>query len=216
MTVELRSVSHVHSAGSPWARSALESIDLRFEDGERALIVGSNGSGKTTLAWILAGLTAPTHGTAIRNGEPLVDQAADIGFLLQHARLQLLRPTVAAEIGAWGSTPDRIRSALEDMGFPLSVLDRSIDQLSVGQQRRIGLAVLLARGTRLIVLDEPMAGLDRGGRDALADAIDRLPDTTTVLSVTHDLSDSRRLGQRIIHLDQGRILDDRPAQSETA
>ena len=102
------------------------------------------------------------------------------------------------------------------MGFPLSVLDRSIDQLSVGQQRRIGLAVLLARGTRLIVLDEPMAGLDRGGRDALADAIDRLHDTTTVLSVTHDLSDSRRLGQRIIHLDQGRILDDRPAQSETA
>lgn len=208
MMVRLRGVSHTHSAGTPWARPALHDINLRFMAGDRALITGANGSGKSTLAWILAGLMAPSEGVAERNGEPLVDEADDIGMLLQHTRLQLLRPTVATELGAFGCSPERIRWAVEQIGFPMSVLDRPIDSLSVGQQRKVGLAVLLARGLPFMVLDEPMAGLDPDARSQLVKAIDRLPLTTTIVTVTHDLVDSALLGTRVIELAGGRIVSD--------
>lgn len=208
MMVRLSGVSHTHSAGTPWARPALHDISLRFMAGDRVLITGANGSGKSTLAWILAGLTAPTEGVAERDGESLMHEADDIGMLLQHTRLQLLRPTVAAEIGAFGCSPERIRWAIEQIGFPLAVLERSIDSLSVGQQRRVGLAVLLARGLPFMVLDEPMAGLDPDARIALVNAIDRLPLTTTIVTVTHDLVDSAPLGTRVVELEGGRIVSD--------
>ena len=208
--VRLDGVGHVHSAGTPWARSALSDIDLRFVTGDRVLITGVNGSGKSTLAWILAGLISPTEGTATRNGISLVDEADDIGLLLQHTRLQLLRPTVAAEIGAFGCSPERIRWAIELIGFPHEILHRPIDSLSVGQQRRVGLAVLLARGLPFMVLDEPMAGLDPRARDQLIEGIGRLPLQTTIVTVTHDLAESAPLGTRVVHLDAGRVATDRP------
>jgi energy-coupling factor transporter ATP-binding protein EcfA2 len=206
--VRLEGVSHVHSAGTPWARPALSDINLRFSTGDRVLVTGSNGSGKSTLAWVLAGLIAPTEGVATRNGISLVEEADDIGLLLQHARLQLLRPTVAAELGAFGCSPERIRWAVEQIGFPPSLLDRPIDSLSVGQQRRVGLAVLVARGLPFMVLDEPMAGLDPAARTQLIEAVDRLPLRTTIVTVTHDLVDSAPLGTRVIHLDRGRVVRD--------
>lgn len=206
--VRLDGVSHVHSAGTPWARPALQDVTLRFTTGDRVLITGSNGSGKSTLAWILAGLITPTEGTATRNGISLVDEADDIGLLLQHARLQLLRPTVAAELGSFGCSPERIRWAVAQIGFPMSLLDRPIDSLSVGQQRRVGLAVLVARGLPFMVLDEPMAGLDPAARRRLIEAVDRLPLRTTIVTVTHDLADSAPLGERVIHLDRGRVVSD--------
>lgn len=207
--VWLKGVSHTHAVGTPWARPALHDIDLRFMAGDRVLITGPNGSGKSTLAWILAGLLAPTEGVAERNGEPLVDEADDIGILLQHTRLQLLRPTVSAEMGSFGCSPERIRWALEQIGFPVSILDRPIDSLSVGQQRRVGLAVLLARGLPFMVLDEPMAGLDPDARRQLLAGIDRLAPRTIIVTVTHDLADSLPLGDRLIELDGGRIVADR-------
>lgn len=211
MMVRLRGVNHTHSPGTPWARPALHDINLQFVAGDRVLITGANGSGKSTLAWILAGLTAPSTGIAERDGEPLVDEADDIGMLLQHTRLQLLRPTVAAEIVAFGCSPERTRWAIEQIGFPLSILERPIDSLSVGQQRRVGLAVLLARGLPFMVLDEPMAGLDPDARGQLVEAIDRLPLATTIVTVTHDLVDSAPLGTRIIELADGRIVADTAA-----
>ncbi len=212
MNVDIRldGVGHVHSAGTPWARPALKDIDLRLVTGDRVLITGVNGSGKSTLAWILAGLTVPTEGAATRNTIPLVDEADDIGLLLQHTRLQLLRPTVAAEIGAFGCSPERIRWAIEQIGFPLSILHRPIDSLSVGQQRRVGLAVLLARGLPFMVLDEPMAGLDPRAREQLIEGIGRLPLQTTIVTVTHDLEESAPLGTRVVHLEGGQIVSDDP------
>ncbi len=212
MKVDLDNVSHVHAAGTPWARPALADISLHFDTGDRVLITGANGSGKSTLAWILAGLTRPTEGSATRDGISLVDEADDIGLLLQHTRLQLLRPTIAAELGAFGCSPERIRWAVEQIGLNFGMLDRSIDSLSVGQQRRVGLAVLLARGLPLMVLDEPMAGLDPVARRQLLEGIDRLPLQTTIITVTHDLSDSLPLGRRVIHLDAGRVVRDEPSE----
>ncbi len=209
--VVLRDVSHTHGANTPWARPALQQIDLTIRTGERLLIAGGNGSGKSTLAWILAGLTKPTSGTATWAGVPLSDEMDRIGLLVQHTRLQLLRPTVAGEMGSFGMSPERILWAVSVMGFESNVLNRAIDELSVGQQRRVGLAVLIGRGSEFLVLDEPMAGLDRAARQRLTEAIDRLPITTTVVTVTHDLEDSRELGRRIVRLADGRIVEDRAA-----
>ena len=210
MKVVLDAVSHVHSAGTPWARPALDDVTLTFETGDRVLVSGANGSGKSTLAWILAGLLKPTAGVATRDGIDLVDEADDIGMLLQHTRLQLLRPTVATELGAFGCSPERIRWAVEQIGFDIGLLDRAIDSLSVGQQRRVGLAVLLARGLPLMVLDEPMAGLDSDARRQLIEGIDRLPLRTTIVTVTHDLADSAPLGNRVVYLEAGSVVSDEP------
>ena len=209
--VVLRDVGHVHGANTPWAQPALHNINLTIRPGERVLIAGGNGSGKSTLAWILAGLTKPTQGTAMWGSEALTDEADLIGLLVQHTRLQLLRPTVAGEIGSFGMSPERVLWAIRTMGFGPEILHRSIDQLSVGQQRRIGLAVLIGRGCDLLILDEPMAGLDTNARQQLTEAVDRLPRSTSIVTVTHDLEDSLELGSRIIKLTNGEIAEDRAA-----
>ena len=96
----LRGVGHVYSRGTPWEHRALTGIDLRVDRGEAVLVVGHNGSGKSTLAWVLAGLLDPSEGSARLEGVPLRQLVGQVGVAFQHARLQLLRPTVAAEVTA--------------------------------------------------------------------------------------------------------------------
>ena len=207
--IDLSGVGHVHGAGSPWARRALYPLDLTIAPGERLLVVGANGSGKSTLAWILAGLIEPSEGSTTLDGDSLADQRDEIGLVVQQARLQLLRPTIGEELAAFDSNRGHQLAALLDMGFQIGDLPRRIDALSVGQQRRVALAAQIARRCRLLVLDEPMAGLDRGGRRALIEAVRGLPRSATVVTVTHDLAESAPLGDRVIELEQGRLLTDR-------
>lgn len=207
--IELDGVHHTHGEGGPWAQPALHGIDLTLDDGDRLLVVGTNGSGKSTLAWILAGMIGPSHGSATIDGEPLVDRRREIGLVIQQTRLQLLRPTVGEELSAFTSDLLAQLDALDRMGLAARDLGRRIDELSIGQQRRVGLAAQLARRAPLLILDEPMAGLDRPARSALAAAVDHLPPSTIVVTVTHDLEDSRPLGDRMIELDDGRIRADR-------
>ncbi len=206
--VRLRGVSVVHNAGTPWAQPALSDLDLDLPQGERLLVVGTNGSGKSTLAWLLAGMIGPTTGTAFLGDAPIVDARSEIGLVVQQTRLQLLRPTVSEELAAFTSDVVHQLEALERMGFSGADLRRRIDDLSVGQQRRIGLAAQLARRPRLLVLDEPMAGLDRPSRVALTEALRDLPATATVVVVTHDLEDSAALGTRVIRLEGGHLAGD--------
>lgn len=203
----LAGVGHEHGAGTPWRHRALTGIDLRLAPGDRLLVTGANGSGKSTLAWILAGLLRPTEGSALLGGRPLDERTDRVGLLLQHTRLQLLRPTVAAELTAVGVRGAAATTALAAMGFDLSVLGRRIDDLSVGQQRRVALAALLGRRCPLVVLDEPLAGLDAPARAALAAAVRGLPPTTVVVTVTHDADDADALGDRRLHLTAGRVVE---------
>jgi energy-coupling factor transporter ATP-binding protein EcfA2 len=204
--VRLEGVGHVHGAGSPWAHRALDGIDLVLAPGDRLLVTGPNGSGKSTLAWILAGLTRPSEGRALLEGRPLHEQAGETGLLVQHTRLQLLRPTVAAELTAVGVRGPVAIDALERMGFALDVLGRRIDELSVGEQRRVALAALLGRRCGLVVLDEPLAGLDTAGRVALLDGVAGLDVATTVVTITHDPEACRPLAPRVLRLDRGRVV----------
>jgi energy-coupling factor transport system ATP-binding protein len=135
-----------------------------------------------------------------------------VALSFQHARLQLLRSKVGSDIRAAAGVGDQeAAAALELVGLDAAEFaGRAIDQLSGGQQRRVALAGLLARQPRVLVLDEPFAGLDNSSRVGLIDVLDRLRAETrlTVVVISHDLEGADRLAERVIILREGRVVDD--------
>ena len=204
--IRLTGVGHVYSERSPWSHRALEAVDLDVSDTERLLVVGSNGSGKSTLAWILAGLIPPSEGSASIDGKPLSDVRGAVAISFQHARLQLFRPTVAEDV-AFGTTAGRSAAdkALRTVGLdPVVFGPRRIDELSGGEQRRVALAGMLVRSPKLVVFDEPFAGLDPPSRTLLINVIARLRTATVVVS--HDYEDAGRFASRVLELRDGRLV----------
>lgn len=209
--IEVRDVGHVYSRRSPWARRALQGVELDVGIGQGLLVVGANGSGKSTLAWILAGLLVPTEGTATLDGRP-VDLVGDkLAISFQHARLQLFRSTVARDI-AWarGVEEHDVDPALRLVGLdPVELRDRRIDELSGGQQRRVALAGLLARRPEVLVLDEPFSGLDSDGRTTLLGVLGRLrANGLAVITMSHDYEGAAEYASRVVTLDRGRVVGD--------
>jgi energy-coupling factor transport system ATP-binding protein len=220
----MRGVSHVFAPGTPWEQRALTDLDLDLPAGDGLLVVGDNGSGKSTLAWLMAGLRRPTLGTVELDGRPVHRQHGVVGLSFQHARLQLQRPTVAADIVDAAhlprSTDERARRELVEcslvsVGLHPGLAVRSVDQLSGGQLRRVVLAGLLAGRPRLLVLDEPLAGLDAPGRQELLGVLAhlRFRDGVTVVMVSHDLEDADRVCDRVLRLDGGRVVADAPLRA---
>ena len=218
--VRLDGAGFVYAKGSPWAHRALSHVHLSIEQGEGLVVCGHNGSGKSTLAWIMAGLLAPTEGEATLEGQPLPECVGQVGVAFQHARLQLFRPTVFGDV-AFGADLDRdtVASALVEVGLdPEEMSERRIDELSGGQQRRVALAGLLVRRPRLLVLDEPLAGLDDETRATLVSVLARLRDRHRVATVvvSHDLDAAPGLADRLVVLDGGRLITDGSVGLEAA
>lgn len=213
-TLELRGVAHTYGARSPWAHKALEEVDLSIGPGEGVLVVGSNGSGKSTLAWIMAGVLQPSRGSCLLDGEPVGDHRGSVGLAFQHARLQLQRPTVKADLLAAGAEDEADAAAgLSSVGLDWSELsERRIDELSGGQQRRVALAGVLARRPQVLVLDEPLAGLDRPSQESLVALLARLRHDRgmTVVVISHDLEGMDQVCDRVVHLQEGCIVYDGP------
>jgi len=214
--ITLAGVGHVYSRNTPWANRALTDVDLTIRSGEAIVVVGHNGSGKSTLAWIIAGLIAPTEGLARLDDQPITSQVGRVGLSFQHARLQLLRPTVIDEVrGAAGATENDARTALSAVGLdPWVFAGRRVDELSGGQMRRVVLAGVLAGRPRAIVLDEPFAGLDADGRaelDAVLTEVRRRADIALVV-VSHDRDLPAGLVDRVVELEAGRIARDEPLE----
>jgi energy-coupling factor transporter ATP-binding protein EcfA2 len=212
--VTLRGVGYTYSAGTPWARCALRGVDLTLGPADAVLVVGGNGSGKTTLAWLLAGLLTPTEGEALLEDRPIVSQVGRVGLGFQHARLQLLRRTVAGELEGVGSGSGSVFEALRLVGLPPRLATRAIDDLSGGQQRRVALARLLMTESPLLVLDEPMAGLDDAARAELVAVLLRLRAERPfgLVIVSHDLVELTPVVDRVIALRDGEIAFDQPAE----
>jgi energy-coupling factor transport system ATP-binding protein len=213
----LRGVGHEYGHGTPWAHRALAGVDLRIDRGESVLVVGHNGSGKSTLAWILGGLLVPSEGDARIEGEPLWRAVGRVGVAFQHARLQLLRPTVSAEVtAASGASPAAAWQALTEVGFDAPAIAlRRVDELSGGQARRVVLASAIAARPRALVLDEPFAGLDDNGRAELTGALVRLrtDHNLTLVCVSHDDDLPAGLVDREIELTEGRVSYDGPGRA---
>lgn len=222
VVLRLRSVGHRFDAGTPWEVPALHDIDLDVRAGEGVVITGGNGSGKSTLAWVMAGLLRPTSGAALVDDVPAADAVGAVALSFQHARLQLQRPTVAEDILAASGRADEdgddvVRAALLRVGLSEELADRSIDHLSGGQMRRVAIAGLLAAGRRVLVLDEPLAGLDRESRRSLLELLGDLRRTEglTLVVVSHDLEEMGIACDRVVTMSAGTIVDGGEADEAT-
>lgn len=204
-------ISHFFDVGTPWEVAALRAADLDIYPGEGVVITGGNGSGKTTLAWILAGLLRPSTGTVTVDGAPSTPGAVALSF--QHPRLQLQQPTVAKDILAaagqhaiLGRDADVVvAEALGRVGLSAELATRTIDELSGGQMRRVAIAGLLASRPRIMILDEPLAGLDRESRHELLTLLGRLrrEEQLTLVIISHDFDDLGLVHTRTIRMRQG-------------
>jgi energy-coupling factor transporter ATP-binding protein EcfA2 len=207
--LELAGVGHEYGSGTPWAQTALRDVSFVVHEGDGLLIHGGNGSGKSTLAWIMAGLTAPTTGTCLLDEGEVSDQVGAVALQFQAARLQLMRSRVDVEVAsAGGFSPDdhdRVAAALAVVGLDAALATRPIDQLSGGQMRRVVLAGLLARSPRVLILDEPLAGLDAASQRGLVRLLaERRRDTgLTVVVISHDFAGLEELCPRTLHLRDG-------------
>lgn len=235
--LELRGVGYEYGHGTLWESRALEDITLDIAAGEGVLVVGENGSGKSTLAWILAGLTRPTSGTYQLDGRTISENRNAVAIAFQHARLQLQRPTVGAEIidaAGWSEEAYELRhsrakeglrsrqeqfdrrvlDALFVVGLRDEIADRTIESLSGGQQRRVVLAGLLARKPQVLVLDEPLAGLDAPSRTGFVELLTelRMNHGVTLIVVTHDPEPLASVCPRTVRLDGGRLVADTAEQ----
>lgn len=201
-------VAHTYDLGTPWEKPVLRDVSLILDPGQAMLITGDNGSGKTTLSRVLTGLLVPTWGRVTLGGRPMERCVGDVALSMQFARLQLQRPSVRSDIlAAAGHGPrigtgsvhrkgaisreegDRIvAEAMELVGLDPALATRGIDDLSGGQMRRVALAGLLASHPSVLILDEPMAGLDATSRDLLISVLDeRRRAGLSILVISHDL-----------------------------
>lgn len=205
----LHGVRHTYNRGTPWEAQALHGIDLTVCRGEALLVVGGNGSGKSTLAWIMAGLIAPSVGRCELAGKPVSKQIGRVELAFQHSRLQLQRHTVGEEIADWGGDgtgSGTVGKALDAVGLDRSLTTRSIEELSGGQAKRVVLAAIVASHPQVVVLDEPLAGLDPEGRADIVDLLARLRDSgLTLIVISHDVEDVAAICDRTVHLQAGRI-----------
>lgn len=219
--LRLRDVGFTHNPTQPWAHEVLAGVNLSIHRYEMLMIEGRNGSGKTTLARILAGLAQPSAGK-IEEGTGVKRALAH-----QHVRLQLLRPTVTAELHSLagvrtdGKEPsteverhairaENLRTTIDLFALE-HLLNRRIDELSGGEQRRVLLAGLVARGVSVLVLDEPLAGLDASGRSELAVTLDRVRLAgTSIVVVSHDIDWSPPHVDQRLRLTDGRLEEVSP------
>ena len=222
MPLELKNVTHVYQPGSPFQSVALEDVSLTVADGELLALIGHTGSGKSTLAQHLNGLMKPTSGQVLLNGQDINSKDTDkrslrfqIGLVFQYPEYQLFEETVEKDIGFgprnMGLSDDevknRVLSAMDLVGLSYDeVGQKSPFELSGGQMRRVALAGVLAMRPRILVLDEPTAGLDPRARSFLLSDIQRLHrQGTTIIMISHSMDDVARLATRIAVMEKGRL-----------
>ena len=223
MPVVVEHLSHTYKDGSLSAMPALEDISLTIEAGEFLCIIGHTGSGKTTFVQHLNGLLLPDTGSVIVDGFSMADKKARrqiralVGMVFQYPEYQLFAETVREDVGFGpknmgldGQEIDRrVRSAMELVGLDWEEFaEKSPFELSGGEKRRAALAGIIAMEPRYIVLDEPMAGLDPGGRREILQMLERLRQDTgcAVIMVSHSMDDVAAHAQRVLVLDKGKMV----------
>ncbi|MDF2684546.1 MAG: energy-coupling factor transporter ATPase [Brevibacillus sp.] len=224
MQITFDQVSHMYGKGTPFERLALNEISLTIPSGSFVGIIGQTGSGKSTLIQHLNGLLAPTSGRILL-GDVVITPSQrlpharrrDIGLVFQYPEHQLFEETVAKDISFGPLNFDlpaemvesRSRESLEIVGLDYeSIKDRSPFQLSGGQMRRVAIAGVLAMQPKVLVLDEPTAGLDPSGRKAILEGIYRIhrEQRLTTLLVTHSMEEAARYADYLLVMAAGQVV----------
>ncbi len=230
MPIELKDLKYTYMPGTPFEVTALEGLSLTINDGEFLGLIGQTGSGKTTLIGLMAGLLKPAQGSVLINGEDINKKGYDrkalrrhIGVVFQYPEHQLFEETVYKDIAFGpvktgvpeGEIEKRVRHSMELMELDFEGLkDLSPFELSGGQKRRVAIAGVLATEPKVLILDEPVAGLDPKGRRHLMQLIQKLNgEGVTIVMITHSMDDLAENARRVVVLNGANvIMDDAPAK----
>lgn len=224
MPIEVKNLSHVYAQGSPFQSAAVQDVSFTLGEGELVGLIGHTGSGKSTLVQHLNGLVKPTSGTVLVDGMDLWAKGTDlravrkkVGLVFQYPEYQLFEETVARDI-AFGprnmgldaeEIDRRVRGAMLQVGLNYDeVAERSPFELSGGQMRRVAIAGVLAMRPRVLILDEPTAGLDPAGRNSILQMIRDLHAAggLTVIMVSHSMDDISTLATRLVVMSRGELV----------
>lgn len=226
--LRLKNLNYIYNPGTAYEKRAMKGVDLDIWQGEFIGIIGHTGSGKSTLIQHLDGLIRATGGELFFQGENIYQEGysmktlrQQVGLVFQYPEHQLFEADVLSDV-CFGpknqglsdeECRQRAKEALQMVGFPETLYNASPFDLSGGQKRRVAIAGVLAMRPKVLVLDEPTAGLDPKGRDDILDQIALLQKTThmTVILVSHSMEDVARYVDRIIVMNRGeKIFDDTP------
>ena len=231
MSIKIENLTHVYMPKTPFEKKALDDVNLVIEDGEFLALIGHTGSGKSTLIQHLNGLLEPSSGRILvddidlTNKETkLTDIRKKIGLVFQYPEYQLFEETIEKDI-AFGpnnlglsqeEVSDRVKKSMEMVGLDYETYkDVSPFDLSGGQKRRVAIAGVIAMEPKVLILDEPTAGLDPKGRDDILEQIKILHEKykMTILLVSHSMEDVGKLAERIVVMNKGKVaLMGKPAE----
>lgn len=218
-------LTYVYGSKTTLQKTAINDISLKIDDGQFIGLIGHTGSGKTTLLQLLAGLVKPASGTVYLDGEDIFAKDFDkttlrskLGIVFQYPEHQLFEETVFKDV-CFGpknlgiddkETELRAYEALKMIGLEDEVFYQSPFDLSGGQKRRVAIAGVLAMKPKILILDEPTAGLDPVGRNEILDLVLKLQKEQglTIILVSHSMEDVARYADRVLVMDAGQIVFD--------
>ncbi len=221
--IRVTDLKYVYQEGMPFEQTALSDISFEIPDGDVVAIIGHTGSGKSTLIQHLNALIKPTSGKIEINGMDITKEDADlkavrreVGLVFQYPEHQLFEETVYKDI-AFGphnmglseeEIKRRVYEAISLVGLPQELLEKSPFELSGGQKRRVAIAGVLAMEPKVLILDEPTAGLDPKGRDELLNQMITLHkenENMTIIFVSHSMEDVARVAEHVLVMNKGRL-----------
>ncbi len=228
--IEAKALTHTYSAGTPFEHKAIDNVELQVMPGEFLGIIGHTGSGKSTLIQHLNGLLRPTDGQILLDGEDIWAKPKEIrkvrfqvGLVFQYPEYQLFEETVYKDIafgpknmGLQGEEIDRrVRQAAVFAGLDEDMLERSPFELSGGQKRRVAIAGVIAMEPKVLILDEPTAGLDPRGREAILAQLRAYHEQkgSTIILVSHSMEEIARNVDRIVVMSHAhKLMDGTPEE----
>jgi len=224
MSIIIENLTHVYMPKTPFETIALDNVNLELEEGKFYALIGHTGSGKSTLIQHLNGLLKPTSGKIIIDGIDITDKKTvmsevrkRVGLVFQYPEYQLFEETIAKDI-AFGpknlglseeEVSKRVKRAMEMVGLDYEKFkDLSPFEISGGQKRRVAIAGVVAMEPKVLILDEPIAGLDPRGRDAILQQIKMLHEEYkhTVILVTHSMEDVADVAEEVIVMSDAKIM----------
>ncbi len=229
-SIKVENVSVVYGKGTPFEKHALDNVSIDFGENRVVGLIGHTGSGKSTLAMLLNGLNTPTEGKVLLDGVDIWEKPKEIskvrfhvGLVFQYPEYQLFEETVYADIAYgpknMGMTGDELDKAVRDAarfcGISDETLAKSPFELSGGQQRRVAIAGVVAMQPRVLVLDEPAAGLDPAGREEIIGGLLEYQKRSgsTMIIISHSMEDIAKYSDYIVVLSDGKVhMEGSPAE----